>query len=291
MVDAHDHRYAYAPSMIKRIAWLGLGAMGSRMASRLLPHYDLTVYNRTPERAAPLIDAGATLAPSPRAAVEGADLVASIVTDDEAARELWLDSQVGAAQGLAPDTIVLESSTVTPRFVAELGATVSSRGATLLDAPVAGSTPQAEAGALAYLVGGPKPQVERAREVMEKVGQVVVHAGPAGRGATLKLIVNALFAGQVALMAELLRAGTQSGFETAALVDMLSKMPVTSPAAAGAGQLIAAGDHASRFPVRLVAKDLRYAQALGSLPITQAVAQRYDDAIARGLQDQNLTVV
>lgn len=277
--------------MIKRIAWLGLGAMGSRMANRLLPHYDVTVYNRSPQRASALVHAGATRAPTPRAAVEGAELVVSIVTDDEAARELWLHPETGAVHGLRRNAIAMESSTVTPAFVEVLDAAVSQRGATLLDAPVAGSTPQAEAGALAFLVGGPEGEVDRAREVMEKVGRAVIHTGPTGRGATLKLIVNALFAGQVALMAELLHAGAKAGFDMAGLVDLLSKMPVTSPAAAGAGKLIAAADHASRFPVRLVAKDLRYAQTLGSLPLTQAVRERYEDAIERGLQDQNLTAV
>ncbi|MCA9558417.1 MAG: NAD(P)-dependent oxidoreductase, partial [Myxococcales bacterium] len=119
----------------------------------------------------------------------------------------------------------------------------------------------------------------------------ILHAGPRGHGATLKLVVNALFAGQVALMAELLRAAEAHGLEPAHTAALLAKMPVTSPAAAGAAALMVAGDHAPRFPVDLVEKDLGYAAALGRAPVTEAVRSVFAAARAAGLGDRNLTVV
>ncbi len=274
-----------------RVAFLGLGAMGARMARHLVGAAELVVYNRTAERADALLAAGAVRAETPRAAAEGADVVFGMVTDDHAAEALWLGEGLGAVRGLRRGALAIECSTVTPGFVGRLGAAVEARGARLLDAPVAGSTPQAEAGALAFLVGGDAADLDAARPLLDRMGAAVLHAGPRGHGATLKLVVNALFAGQVALMAELLRAAERHGLAPATVADLLAKMPVTSPAAAGAAALMVAGDHAPRFPVDLVVKDLGYAAALAPTPVTEAARAVFAAARAAGDGDRNLTVV
>ena len=274
-----------------RIAFLGLGAMGQRMAMHLVSEHDLTVYSRTPSRAATLIEAGATFAATPAEAARGAEVVISMVTDDEASEHLWSAPGTGALHGLEEGALALESSTVTPGWIATLGEHVKARRARLLDAPVAGSTPQAEARKLAFLVGGDADDVAEATPIMESMGAVILHAGELTHGATLKLVVNALFASQVALMAELLNAVEGAGLSAEKILGMLSKMPVTSPAAAGAAGLMMAGDHSPKFPVDLVSKDLGYALELGALPVVEAARERYIAAQNAGLGGENLTVL
>lgn len=271
---------------MSRIAFLGLGAMGRRMAARLVPHHAVTVWNRTPGVEVP----GATVASSPSAAVEGAELVFTMVTDDDAARAVWLGPE-GALHGMRPGAIAIEVSTVTPRWITELAAAADDRGIHLLDAPVAGSTPQAEAGALAFLVGGADHVLDQVRPVLALLSKVQIHAGGQGRGAVLKLMVNALFAAQVAALAEVLQLAARHEVPADEAMRLLAPLPVTSAAAQGVGALMVAGDHASRFPVRLVEKDLRYAVAAGAGPVIEAARARYASAITEGHGDANLTVL
>ncbi len=274
-----------------KIGFLGTGAMGSRMARRLLGEHSVTVYNRTRARASALVEAGARWASTPREAADGGDIVISVVTDDRAAESLWLDPERGAVTGLRAGAVAIESSTVTPGWVRRLAVAVRERDARLLDAPVVGSTPQADAGALAFLVGGDAGAIEEVRPALERMGAATLRAGGQGCGAILKLAVNALFASQVAVMGELLTMLDIQGMNVAAALELLTRLPVTSPVAAGMGRLMLAGDHAPRFPAALVAKDLRYACALAPLPVIEGVRARFEDATRRGLGEQNLTVV
>src|SRR6185437_6871265 len=150
--------------MSKNIALLGLGAMGSRMAANLLKaDHALTVWNRTPEAAAALVAQGAKQAPTPRQAAAGADFVFAMVRDDEASREIWLSPHHGALEGLKEGAVAIESSTLTPGWIRELGLAVAARGSTLLEAPVVGSRPQAEAAQLIYFIGGDESVLKRVK--------------------------------------------------------------------------------------------------------------------------------
>ena len=169
-----------------KIAFLGLGAMGARMATNLIKAgFDVALWNRSPGPLDAVASIGGCRASTPRAAAEGADFVITMVRDDDASRAVWLDADAGALSGLGPDAVGVESGTVTPGWVDELGAAVQARGARLLDAPVAGSRPQAEAGQLVHLVGGEAEAVARATPVLKVMGGAIHHAGPAGSGATL----------------------------------------------------------------------------------------------------------
>ncbi|MEZ4442377.1 MAG: NAD(P)-dependent oxidoreductase [Polyangiaceae bacterium] len=279
------------PKLPPRVAVLGLGAMGQRMARRLLAQpVDLHVFNRTATRAADLGAAGAAVFATPREAVAGVDLALSMVRDDEASGEVWLGEQ-GALAALRNGAIAIECSTVTPGQARRLGEAAEGRGLAFLDAPVVGSTPQAEAGTLAFLVGGEATVKEAASPTLAALGATILHAGPVGAGATSKLLVNALFAGQVALMAELLQAGEAQGLPPHALLELLRGLPVSSPAALGAGALMVAGDDAARFPLDLALKDLDYAIALGAMPTTRAVRTRFEAAAAAGHGAANLTAI
>jgi 3-hydroxyisobutyrate dehydrogenase len=270
-----------------RVTVLGTGAMGARVAQRLLAaQHDVRVFNRTSARAMPLVALGAEVAESARAAVRDAELVISMVTDDDASRALWLDAEHGALAALPPGALVMESSTVSPTWVRTLGEAAARQGVRLLDAPVLGSRPQAEAGQLIYLVGGTPDDVDAVRPVLSAVSSAVHRVGEIGDGATAKLAVNALFATQVAALAEWARV------LPAAVLELLRGLPVLSPAAAGALGLMRAGRTAPLFPIALVAKDLRYAVELSeALPITRAVAKRYGTAAAGPAAELNISAL
>jgi len=275
------------------IAFLGMGAMGERMARRLLDAgHALRIYNRSAARTAPLVAAGASAFATPREAASGADVVIAMVTDDQASRTVWLAPESGAASGLAPEAIAIECSTLTPGWIHELGAAVPR----LLDAPLLGSRPQAEAGALAFLVGGEGELLERARPLLSLMGGAIHHVGARGTGAMLKLAVNALFGVQVAALGELLGALARAGLDPAHTVEILGTLPVTSPAVRAAAGLVIAGRDAPLFPIDLVAKDFRYAVAMAAgrgaeLPVSAAAGEQFERARAAGLGDRNIHAV
>lgn len=279
------------------VAILGLGAMGARMARRLIDAgHEVVVYNRTPERAQPLVERGARSAATPARAADGADIVISVVTDDNAARAIWLDAENGALQTLGANAVAVESSTVTPAWVEELNAAVTARDGTLLDAPVAGSRPQAEAGKLIYLVGGSAAGVDKVRSVFLCMGQAVHHVGDVGAGTVMKLAVNAIFGIQVAALSEMLGMVTRAGIALDKATELLGSMPITSPALKVVGSLIAAGKYAPMFPIDLVEKDFRYivesARALGTTAPTAAAVQAvYAEAQGAGFGGDNIAGV
>ncbi|MCP1659423.1 NAD(P)-dependent oxidoreductase [Neisseria perflava] len=132
-----------------KIAFLGLGAMGSRMALNLVKAgYALTVWNRTASACDELVAAGAKAASTPREAVQGAEFVISMVRDDEASRQVWLDDKTGALAALAKNAVAVESSTLTPDWIHELSTAMQIHGTAFLEAPVSGSRPQAAQGQL-----------------------------------------------------------------------------------------------------------------------------------------------
>ncbi len=281
----------------QKVAFLGLGAMGSRMAANLLQAgYSVTVWNRSPQAAEPLVAGGAQRAATPREAADGAAFVIVMVTDDAASAAVWRDPASGALAGLSADAVAIESSTVTPGWIATLAAAVAERGARLLDAPVAGSLPQAEARQLVAMVGGDTVAYDAALPVLTAMAGTVHHAGTHGQGAVLKLAVNALLGIQVAAVGELLGYLAKSGLDPAHAVDIIATIPVASPAAMGAARLMLARDFAPRFPVELIAKDFRYAaasaaQAGASLPVTDAAGAQFEKLHAAGFGAENMNAV
>jgi 3-hydroxyisobutyrate dehydrogenase len=291
------HKETHLMDKQTTVAILGLGAMGSRMAHNLInAGASVAVYNRSAEKAKPLVDQGAIWAATPREAADQAQFVISMVRDDDASRQVWLAADTGAIRGLKPTAIAIESSTLTPAWVAELAKAVDSTGAAFLDAPVAGSRPQAEAAQLIYMAGGDAAVLKRAEPVLKALGGAIHHAGPSGSGAVIKLMVNALFGVQVAAVAELLGYAQRSGLNAQAALDVLAATPVTSPAAKLAGAAMLAGNFAPMFPVELVEKDFGYASAAAQavnaqIPVVDAVHAVLQRAVQQGLAQQNLTAL
>ncbi len=279
------------------VAVLGLGAMGGRMAARLLEQgFSLRAYNRTSSRADGLRERGALVCDSPREAATGADIVLSMVRDDDASEDVWLDPERGALAGMSAGAIGVESSTVSPAWVERLADAFERRGVALVDAPVVGTRPQADAGSLVFLAGGEREAVDGLRAVFDALGSVTHHLGPVGRGCAMKLAVNALFGIQVAALGELLGCLSRGGIEPAAAMEVLGGLAVTSPAAKGAGGLMVREEYSPLFPVELVAKDLGYssAEALrqGSCaPMAAAAAEVFAAATTQGYGAENLVAV
>lgn len=266
---------------MRRITFLGQGAMGARMADRLeSAGYDVTRWNRT----------GADR--TPRAAAEGAEIVIAMVRDDPASTAVWLGDD-GALAGMAPGALAIESSTVTVAQMHALGACATTGGIGFLDAPVLGSRPQAEAGQLIHLLGGHADVIRHAEPVLEAIGAKRLHAGPVGAGAALKLLANALFGIQVAVLAELAGRTTELGLEPARAFALLGETPLLSPAAKAAASLMISGQHTPMFPIELLRKDLGYAigDSSASMPITGATAGVFDAAVRQGLGHAHLTAV
>jgi 3-hydroxyisobutyrate dehydrogenase len=262
------------------------------MASRLLQAgHTLTVWNRDANKAAPLVAQGARLAPTPRAAAEDAEVVIAMLRDDDVSRQVWTDAENGALSGLQPGCVAVECSTLTPAWVCQLAAQLQARGAGWVDAPVAGSRPQAEAGQLIFLAGGATDDIAALTPLLLTMGSAVHHAGPVGAGAVLKLAVNALLGVQAAAVAELFGLLQRHGLDVARASEILAQTPVISPAMKAASTNMLAGNFAPLFPTGLMEKDLGYvlASSKGQLPLVAACHAVLVQAMQQGYATDNYT--
>jgi 3-hydroxyisobutyrate dehydrogenase len=268
--------------------------MGSSMARRLLESgFPLTVYNRTATKALSLVHDGARFANTPREAAEGADVIVSMVSDDAASRRLWLGTEGALAAGSG--AVAIESSTITVEWVRQLATDAQGAGFRFLDAPVTGSTPQATAAELKFLVGGDVDVLEAARPVLSAMGSVIHHVGPVTSGARLKLINNFMVGVQGAALAEAIAMVERGEFGPNAM-EILLGGAAGSPMVKGLAARIASGDQTVNFPLRLMAKDLSYARreatALGLELQTAIGAQKvFEEAMAQGHGDRDMSAV
>ena len=245
------------------VAFLGLGVMGGGMAGRLLSAgFPVSVWNRSVDRAEPLRERGATVAQSPGDAAAGADFIISMVADDGAAREVWLGPG-GAIGGARQGTVFIESSTVSPTWITELGTEGTACGCEVLDAPVTGSRIQAASGELLFLVGGDAATLERARPVLAPMSRDIVHLGPLGSGARLKLINNFICGVQAAALAEGVALVEKSGLDLNAALTVLQNGAPGSPLVKAVSTRMATRDYTVFFKLALMRKDLDYAIAEG----------------------------
>jgi 3-hydroxyisobutyrate dehydrogenase len=280
-----------------RLAILGLGLMGAGMAGRVLTAgFPLAVYNRNPEKTAPFAKAGAYVARTPRDAAARADIIITMLADDNASRAVWLDKDSGALAGAAPGTWLVESSTASVRWVHELAAAAKKRECELLDAPVTGSKAQAAAGELLFLVGGSAQALAAVRPVLAVMSRDILHLGPIGSGATLKLINNFLCGVQAASLAEAMALLNASGLDKEKSISVLTAGAPGSPLVKILTTRAAANDFTPNFVLRLMAKDLTYAREEGARhgvqmnTATPAIAD-FEKAIAAGYGDEDFSAV
>jgi 3-hydroxyisobutyrate dehydrogenase len=278
------------------VAVLGLGTMGSGMAANLLKAgFPLTVWNRSRAKAEGFAAQGARVAATPAEAARGANVVVSMLADDAASRAVWLGAD-GALAAAAEGSVLVESSTVTPAWIAELDAAARARGLDFLDAPVTGSRAQAAGGQLSFLVGGPREALEAARPVLEAMSKEIVALGPVGSGAKLKLINNFLCGVQAASLAEGLAWIERSGLDREQALAFLKGGAPGSPLLAALSARMTSRDYAVNFYLKLMSKDLQYAgeaAAETGVELTTAANARrlFERAVAKGYGDEDMSAV
>jgi 3-hydroxyisobutyrate dehydrogenase len=278
-------------------AMLGLGTMGHGMAENLLRKgFPLAVWNRNPARGADLAKAGARFASTPREAATGADIVLAMVADDAASRAVWLGPD-GALADARKGAIIVECSTLTPGWIAELAGEAARKGCGFLDAPVGGSKAAAEGGQLVLFVGGEGKVLEEARPALEAISRKINHLGAAGAGATWKLINNMLVAVHMASFAKAMTMAERAGFDRRQAAELIANSAAASPIVQlKAGRVAERSYDGAEFTLALMAKDTRYvvelARRLGvPSALAEAVAADFARGVDAGLADKDFAAV
>jgi 3-hydroxyisobutyrate dehydrogenase len=282
--------------MGEKVAILGLGTMGAGMAANLVKAgFSLSVYNRTAEKAQALMGAGARFASTPAEAARDASVIISMLADDAASREVWLGKD-GALAAARKGAILIESSTLTSGWVAEFARLAEQQGAEVLDAPVTGSRTQAEAGQLSFLVGGKETALGAATPVLKSMSKEIVHLGPVGSGAKMKLINNFLCGVQVASLAEGLAWIERSGLDADKALSILKAGAPGSPLLAAISARMISQTYTVNFLLKLMTKDLLYAQNEAAqcdvdLKTAEVARSLFEIAIEQGFGDKDMASV
>jgi 3-hydroxyisobutyrate dehydrogenase-like beta-hydroxyacid dehydrogenase len=241
------------------IGFIGLGAMGSRIAGRLLDagHH---VYgtNRTPGRAAALREAGLDWRDTPREVAEQANVIFTMVADD-AALEAVTSGPDGLLAGLGPGQIYIDMSTVSPQASQALARRVRALGADMLDAPVSGSVPAAADGTLAIMAGGSERAFHQVEPVLHQLGRTVTYVGGSGQGLILKLAINTSLAAQTLAFGEGLLLAERGGVDPKLALEVMTGSAIGSPALRARGPLMLDLPDEAWFDVSLMQKDIRLA--------------------------------
>jgi 3-hydroxyisobutyrate dehydrogenase len=278
------------------VALLGLGTMGAGMAATLLKAgFPLAVWNRSRAKVDAFAAQGARAAESPADAARGASVILSMLADDAASRAVWLGSD-GALAAAEHGAVLVDSSTVSPTWIAELAEAAAARGVSFLDAPVTGSRAQAAGGQLSFLVGGPSEALAKARPVLEAMSKEIVHLGSVGSGAKLKLVNNFLCGVQIASLAEGMVWLERSGLDRDKALEFLKRGAAGSPLLANISARMANKDYGVNFYLKLMSKDLKYAgesAAENGVDLTTAANARalFEQAIALGYAEKDMSAV
>lgn len=214
--------------MEPKIGFVGLGAMGATLTRRLMQSgYALTVWNRTPAAAQPLLAEGALWADSPRAVAAACDVVFSMVTDASASRAVICGPD-GLLDGAHENLIVIDASSIAPDDTRAIAAEAQARGVRMLDAPVSGGPKVASEGRLGIMVGGPESAFRACERIFAHLGAKVLYTGESGNGTTLKLICNLIMGVAIEACAEALVLAAKVGIDPQVVIDMTS-LPGTGP--------------------------------------------------------------
>jgi 3-hydroxyisobutyrate dehydrogenase-like beta-hydroxyacid dehydrogenase len=282
--------------MMATLGFIGLGAMGGRMARRLLDAgHPVVGFNRTRAKAADLVGAGLRLAPTPRQVAEAAEVVFSMVSDTEAL-EAVAHGDDGVLAGLRRGATWVEMSTVSPNVTRRLADAAGARGATVLDAPVSGSAVTLDQGQLSFMVGGDAAALERVRPYLLAIGPTITHVGPLGLAATMKIATNLGLAVQILAFSEAVLLAEKAGITRERAVETLLKSVIASPMLKYRGPFVLGMPAEALFNVPMMQKDLDLALELGHrlgvpLPTTALTQSLLTAARALGLGQHDFAVV
>jgi 3-hydroxyisobutyrate dehydrogenase-like beta-hydroxyacid dehydrogenase len=256
---------------------VGLGAMGAQLAGRLLEAgHQVHGTNRTVSRAETLIARGLRWHDVPREVARAAEVVISMVTDDDALAAIT-GGPDGVLTGLSPGKVYVDMSSVSPQASRHAAEQVRALGARMLDAPVSGSVPQAEQGTLAIMVGGEEATFERVEPLLRQLGQTVTRVGDNGAGTLLKLAINISLAVQTLAFSEGLLLAESGGIDPRLAAQVMASSAIGSPMLKARVPLLLELPETAWFPIRLMYKDIHLAldeaQRLAvTLPSAEAAA-------------------
>ncbi|MGG1611646.1 MULTISPECIES: NAD(P)-dependent oxidoreductase [Paenibacillus] len=281
---------------MKTIGFIGLGTMGAPMASNLLrAGYPVTVFNRTASKAAPLAELGAAVAPSPKEAAAGADVVITMVSNDDSIAEVY-EGENGVLAGIRPGTTVIDCSTISPALVQRLAKQVAALGGAFLDAPVTGSSPAAIDGTLVFMVGGSAETLAQVTDLFYTMGKKVLHMGDNGSGAVAKLAHNTIVGINNLALAEGFAIAAKSGLPADRFLELVQLGSAGSKAAELKGRKIIEHDFTNQFSLALMLKDLKLASALtdGSgipAPMLNLAKSLFQAGQTQGFGDEDLSSI
>ena len=281
---------------MQKFGFIGLGIMGSTIARNLIrAGFDVTVWNRSPDKGKALEELGATVAKTPRAVIEACPVTFAMLADPAAAEAVCFGTD-GVLEGIRAGKGYVDMSTVDATTSRRIGAAVIARGGRFLEAPVSGSKKPAEEGTLVILTGGDRSLYDEAMPAFEKMGQKVLYLGETGNGANMKLVVNMVMEGMMAAFCEGLSLGEKAGLGLADMIDVLGAGALANPMFKLKGELIIKGEFPTAFPLKHMQKDLRLAVALGDQlnhPLYSAAAanEGFKRAKEMGLGDEDFTAV
>ena len=277
------------------VAVLGIGQMGRPMAARLVSAgFAVRVWDRSPAKIVPLVDAGATAAVSPAQAAAGADVLLTMLSDGPGVQAVMAGAD-GPLVSAEHDRVWLQMSTVGINWTDRLAALAGAHNVAFVDAPVSGSVGPAEAGALLVLASGPVEAHRIVAPVLDVIGRRTVWLGRAGAGSRAKLVLNNWLVDLVESTAETLRFASALGIDPAMIIDLLDA-PIGSPYAVDKGRSMLEGDFTLNFALRHAVKDadlaLDAAESVGiELALTQSLIESWHRAVTNGRGDEDLSVV
>ena len=277
-----------------RVAFCGLGHMGSGMVASLLRNgHEVSVWNRSKDKANASVEAGASLAASPYAAATGVEAAFSMVADDEASRAIWLGPN-GMLEAMPAGSLVIECSTLSHSWLMELSQAAGERNLRFLDCPVTGLPEAAARGELTLLLGAHVDDFAAGRSLLEATSKEIVHFGAVGTGTAYKLIVNLLGAVEIAATAEAMESAARAGLDLEQVADALAKGAAGSFHVGRQARIMATESHAENlaFTTDLRRKDTRYGTALAhelgvATQLGDVTLAQFDHASKLGFGDAN----
>ncbi len=281
---------------MERVGFVGLGTMGAAMAANLgRAGYPLQVWNRTPGKAGPLVDIGATEAKSPRELAAAVDIVVICVSDTPDVDAVLFGSD-GIADGAHDGLLVVDCSTISPAATRDFAKRLGERGVAMIDAPVSGGSEGAMHGTLTIMVGGEAADVERGHAVLAAMGRTVTHMGPVGAGQATKAVNQVIISGTYLGVAEGLVLAMKAGLDPDAVVTALSSGAAQSWVLANRSGRMVEDRYPLGFKVALHRKDLAIALDLAreagvALPVAGIAAQLENGLVANGHGDEDMSAL
>lgn len=281
---------------MQKIAFLGLGIMGSGMAKNLLKAgYPVTVWNRSQDAAKPPVEQGAAQAQTPAEAVSDADVILYCLSD-ESAIESVVFGQNGVLSNVHSGQIAIDLSTVHPETSRREFAAYAEKGVNFLDAPVFGSKNESASDGLWIVVGGDRAVLDCVKPILETLSESIHYMGETGKGAAMKLVGNSIVAAQIEALSEAMILATKAGIDPQAMLNVLHVVDFRSPLYDGVGQSIVERDFTPSFSLKWMLKDAnlinRFAQDLNApTPSAAIVRETLKSAVNQGYGDENASAL